>query len=203
MKLYGSLTSPFVRVARIAAIELGLADRVEFVPTIVKPTDRNDGYASTNPLRKVPALELDDGTTVVDSRVVVERLNAEAGGAIVPAAGPERIDCLNRYAVVSGSTDALVLVMYETRVRPEALRWDAWVDDQVDKTKTAIAWCEERVGAFSADFDLGAIGLVAMLDYAAFRFPETPWLAETPALRRHMDDLGARPSVAETAPRDG
>ena len=36
MKLYGSLTSPFVRACRIAAIELDLDSNVEFAPVVVR-----------------------------------------------------------------------------------------------------------------------------------------------------------------------
>ena len=37
MKLTFSPASPFARKVRIAAIELGLIDRIEFVPTTVAP----------------------------------------------------------------------------------------------------------------------------------------------------------------------
>lgn len=58
MKLYGSLTSPFVRTVRIAAIELGLGAQVELAPTVVRPTEPNRAYGDRiNPLRRVPALE--------------------------------------------------------------------------------------------------------------------------------------------------
>ncbi len=203
MKLYGSTTSPFVRAARIAAIETDLDQRIEFVPTVVKPTERNTDYgAQVNPLRRVPALETDDGRVIIDSRVVVEHLNELAGADIIPPAGPSRIDCLNRYAVVSGAMEALVLCMYETRLRPAEKRWPEWLDDQMNKTHTALEWADARVSSFSADFDLGAIGLVCLLDYAAFRFGEVDWLGARPGLRRYLDDVGARPSVSETAPNE-
>ena len=37
MKLFMSATSPFARKVRICAIELGLIDRIELVPTAVAP----------------------------------------------------------------------------------------------------------------------------------------------------------------------
>ena len=40
MKLYGSFTSPFVRTVRMAAIELGLFDDIEFVETVVVPATK-------------------------------------------------------------------------------------------------------------------------------------------------------------------
>jgi len=56
MKLAFSLASPFARKVRIAAIELGLADRIEFVPTKAVPVTENEEYArNVSPLRKIPA----------------------------------------------------------------------------------------------------------------------------------------------------
>ena len=42
MKLTFSPASPFARKVRIAAIELGLVDKIEFVPTTVVPAQAND-----------------------------------------------------------------------------------------------------------------------------------------------------------------
>src|SRR6266404_9055839 len=42
MKLTFSPASPFARKVRIAAIELGLIDKIEFVPTTVVPGQPND-----------------------------------------------------------------------------------------------------------------------------------------------------------------
>jgi glutathione S-transferase len=201
MILYGSFTSPFVRAARIAAIELRLS--FEFAPTIVRPTQPNAAYGDgVNPLRRVPALETDDGAVIVDSRVIVEYLNDLAEGRIIPAHGAARIECLNRHAVAAGATEALVSAMYERRMRPKEKQWAGWADDQIDKARAALDWIEARCGAYSKEFDLGAIGLVCLLDYAAFRFPEIDWLAARPgiaALRREMDH---RASVSDTMPSE-
>jgi len=48
MKLYGSLTSPFVRTCRIAAIELGLERDVVLTPTVVRPTQPNRDFGATD-----------------------------------------------------------------------------------------------------------------------------------------------------------
>ena len=73
MKLYGSLTSPFVRAVRIAAIELGLDAEIEFAPTVVRPTQPNRNYgAEVNPFRRVPALEMNDGAVIIDSKVIID-----------------------------------------------------------------------------------------------------------------------------------
>ena len=91
MKLTFSAASPFARKVRIAAIELGLIDRIEFVPATVVPGQPNDEYSQINPVKKLPALILDNGDVILDSYVIVEYLDELAGGGkIIPASGPTR-----------------------------------------------------------------------------------------------------------------
>src|ERR1700674_591257 len=88
MKLTFSPASPFARKVRIAAIELGLIDKIEFMPTTVVPGQPNDEYLHINPLKKLPALILDDGDVIIDSYVIVEYLDELAGGGtLIPASG--------------------------------------------------------------------------------------------------------------------
>ena len=49
MKLTFSPASPFARKVRIAAIELGLIDKIEFVPATVVPGQPNDEYSRITP----------------------------------------------------------------------------------------------------------------------------------------------------------
>ena len=57
MKLFYSPPSPFARKVRVAAIELGLADRLELEIADLAPGKANRAYAeSFNPLRKLPTL---------------------------------------------------------------------------------------------------------------------------------------------------
>ena len=88
MKLAYSPASPFARKIRIAAMELGLFDKIEFiVPIKAIPVTENEEYArNISPLRKIPALILDDGNVIVDSYVIAEYLDELAGGGkLIPA----------------------------------------------------------------------------------------------------------------------
>jgi glutathione S-transferase len=203
MKLYGSLTSPFVRTVRIAAIELGLESQIEFVPTVVRPTQPNRDYgAAVNPLRRVPALETDEGDIFIDSRVIVEFLNKAGKGRIVPKGASARIACFNRHAVFAGATEALVAAMYETRLRPEERRWPEWAADQTDKAQAVLDWAETRMEDIGAAFDLAAIAFVCLAGYAQFRFSSIDWLKDRPAVAAFNAEIMHRPSVAATAPTE-
>jgi glutathione S-transferase len=60
MKLRYSTTSPFVRKVHVLAIETGQIDKIELVKT--NTADPNSDHGKDNPLNKVPALALDDGS---------------------------------------------------------------------------------------------------------------------------------------------
>ena len=200
MKLYGSLTSPFVRAVRITAIEVGIANEIEFAPTVVRPTEPNHDYGAVNPLRRVPALETDDGQIFIDSRVIAEFLNKAAKGDVVPKGAAARIVCFNRHAVFAGATEALVSAMYELRLRPEPLRWPQWAADQIDKAHAALDWTEAKIDEMPEDFDLGAIALACLVGYAQLRFPEIAWLDRRPMLAKFWAGAQERRSISETTP---
>src|SRR6185437_2436106 len=90
MKLTFSPASPFARKVRIAAIELGLIDKIELAPATVAPTQANEDYQRISPLKKLPVLILGNGDVVLDSYVIVEYLNELAGGSLIPDYGPKR-----------------------------------------------------------------------------------------------------------------
>ena len=119
MKLYHSTTSPYVRKVMVVAIELGLADRIELVPAKVSPVVRTAPVIADNPLGKLPTLVADDGMVIFDSRVIVEHLDALAGGGrLIPASGAARWRALTDQALADGILDAALLERYEVSLRP-------------------------------------------------------------------------------------
>ncbi len=73
MKLRFSSTSPFVRKVWVAALETGLAERIERV--IVSPINPEDVKSSPSPLGKIPCLVTDDGMVLFDSPVLMDYFN--------------------------------------------------------------------------------------------------------------------------------
>jgi glutathione S-transferase len=126
MKLTFSPASPFARKVRIAAIELGLIDKIELLPATVVPGTPNDEYSRINPVKKLPALILDNGEVIVDSYVIVEYLDELAGGGkLIPASGAPRWKVKSDHSLLQGMLDSMLLCRYEKMVRPEPLRWQA------------------------------------------------------------------------------
>jgi glutathione S-transferase len=209
MKLMSAPQSPFVRKVRATAIELGLADRIELEYAEVLPGRENAKFAAgVNPLRKIPALILDDhATVIVDSTVICEYLDALAGGnRILPQAGPDRWRVLTQHAIAQGMMEALVLVRYETSLRPQSLRWPDWINDQLDKFWTGLSWFEDRA-ASSLDIgtrspDLSQIALACCLEYFEFRFPGTDWIGRFPRVTKWHQSISLLPCLLETRPKN-
>src|SRR5215475_16094333 len=102
MKLTFSPASPFARKVRIAAIELGLIDKIELVPASVAPGTPNDAYQRISPLKKLPVLITGNGDVILDSYVIVEYLNEIAGGSLIPGYGPKRWTTKSDHSCLQG-----------------------------------------------------------------------------------------------------
>lgn len=186
--LRSSPASPFGRKVKMAASVLGLLDRIEIVPA--DTNDPAEPLRQQNPLGKIPTLVLEDGTTLFDSRVIVEYLDHLASGSIFPA-GNERFVQLRLQALADGLCDAALLQVYETRFRPEEGRNAAWVANQAGKVERALAALEAAPPAFPDKPRIGEIALAAALGYLDLRFAGT-WRAGHPRLVAWLDAFAAK-----------
>jgi glutathione S-transferase len=200
MKLHYSPASPYARKVVMVAIEAGVDQAISIVTTSVVPHDPNLGLAASNPLMKVPTLERDDGTTLYDSAVICEYLDSLGGGRVFPAGGEARWQSLRRHALADGVMDAAILLRYETALRPEPMRWPAWIAGQHAKIDNALDAFEAEVERFPTAFEIGQIGLVAALGYLDFRFAAHPWRPGRPRLDAWFARLAARESVKRSVP---
>jgi glutathione S-transferase len=201
MKLTFSPASPFARKVRICAIELGLIDKIELIPAAVAPGTPNEAYAhDISPLRKLPALILDDGGVLVDSFVICEYLDDLAGNKLIPASGAARWKVKSEHSMLQGMLDAMLLCRYEKLLRPEALRWQVWYDDQWDRAWQGFARFEAQSDVQSRPLDITQIALACALGYADFRFPDCNWRDSFPKLAAFNEKMLQRPSVKVSVP---
>ncbi|HEU5017680.1 MAG TPA: glutathione S-transferase family protein [Pseudolabrys sp.] len=199
MILRSSPASPFARKTRIAAHVLGLAPKIEVQETDLN--DPDDPIRVQNPLGKIPALVLDDGTTWYDSRVILELFDQMAGGGrILPREAPARFEALRTQALCDGAMDASVLIVYESRYRPADKRVSEWVDRQAGKLARALAALEAAPPKLTATPDVSQIALACLLGYGDLRF-DGAWRADHPRLVAWLGAFAAQvPSFAETRP---
>lgn len=199
MILRSAAASPFVRKVRIAANILGLDGRITVEPAdTVNPADT---VRQQNPLGKIPALVLDDGMVLFDSRVILEYLDHLAGGGrIVPTEAAARFAALRLQALADGLMDASILLIYEGRWRDPAKHEPKWVEHQAGKVARTLASLEAAPPALDTPPTVGQIALACALGYQDFRFQGT-WRKDHPRLVAYLDAFAAAvPAFAATKP---
>jgi glutathione S-transferase len=199
LTLRNSPASPFGRKIRIAASLLGLDREIAIEPA--DTSNPSDTVRQQNPLGKISALLLEDGTVLFDSRVIIEYLDHRAGGGrIVPADATARFAALRLQALADGMMDASILLIYEGRWRPAERHEPKWVDHQAGKVARALAALEAAPPALEAPPDVGRIALACALGYRDFRFGGG-WRQDHPRLLAWLDNFAARiPAYAATSP---
>jgi glutathione S-transferase len=189
------------RKVRIAAIELGLIDKIEFMPATVVPGQPNDEYSHINPLKKLPALILDNGDVIIDSYVIVEYLDELAGGGkLIPASGANRWGVKSDHSLLQGMLDSMLLCRYEKMVRPQGLQWPAWSEDHWKRAWSGMARFEKQADVLSRPLDIVQIALTCVLGYADFRFADCGWRKAYPKLDAFHERMLSRPSVKISVP---
>lgn len=217
MKLYWTPTSPYVRKVRVCAAELGLTEQIELVLLRPSPTRADPELSRANPLSKIPALVLPDGSALYDSPVICEYLDVLAGGGrIIPAHGPARWAALRTQALADGLLDAGILVFYERLNRPAELHWEPWLEGQAQKAAQALDALEAALpiaarspsgGANEPDAashgeqaDIGQIAAACAIGWLMFRAPFGDVLASRPRLADWYTRFSSRPSMRATEP---
>jgi len=198
MILRSSPPSPFGRKIKIAIAVLGLSDKitVEMTDTM----DPEDSIRGQNPLGKIPALVLDDGTVIYDSRVVAEYLDYMAGGGKIIPTSADRFPALTMQALADGIMDAGILQVYEVRFRPEEIRHPDWLAYQAEKVTRALTVLEAAPPAMEGTPHIGHIALACALGYQDFRFHGT-WRGKYPNLVAWLDEFADKvPAFAATMP---
>lgn len=198
MKLYGSLTSPYVRKVRILVREKDLD--CEFVVADAWAAD--SPVPALNPLGKVPALALDDGDVLFDSPVIVEYLDALKPPALLAVSGATRWETLRWQALADGMLDATVSRLLESR-RPAPQQSVENIRRQEEKIARSLRYAEDRLhgGSWlvSDRFSLADLVMAVALEYIDFRYPHD-WRGRHPRLATWLAAVSARPSLVETRP---
>ncbi len=202
--LYGRDLSPYARRVAIWARLQGRA----LERRALAATDPRDAEAirAVHPGLRVPVLELEDGTRLIESFAICDWLDETApeGRRLVPASGPARRDGLQRIALAHATTEKIVALVYERNRRPEALHWPEWQERLAGQVRGGFAALEAAAPA--AGFFGGAapdgsdIATVCALQMAE---ATNPWLLEpgSPRLAALAERAMALPAFAETDPR--
>jgi len=195
LKLYGSPISPFARKAMVIARELDL--KLEILP---RP-DNAEEFRRINPLGKIPALALNDGSVLFDSPVICEYLNQLGGGKFFPgvslwANSTGKWKALTLQALGDGLADAAVAIMGENR-QPTPNQSHI---DRHQAALTAALDMLERV-KFAETPSIGEVSVACALGYIEFRKLAPDWRGSRPKLAAWYDKFCDYPSMKATSPK--
>ena len=198
MKGYGAKVSPFTRKVRVAAIETGQGDLIDWEMVVM--AERPAALADNNPLDKVPVVILDDGRRLYDSPVICEYLDSlHDGPKLIPEAGDARWEVLRLQALGDGVCDAAVLYGAELR-RPEAFRFEPFIARQVAKVAAGLDQLESEVGRLDGPLTIAPIAVATAMGYMELRECLPDWRATRSGLAAWYESFCQRPSMVETAP---
>ena len=195
-KLLVSLTSPYSSKVRMAATHSGY----EFETVLTDTTKPNADLSAVNPLGKIPVLISDKDGAVFDSVVIVQYLNRETGGRLLPRSAGKRLEAERLEAIADGINDCAVAYIYEQRQRPETHIYQGWLDKQWGKVTKALDYLESTSPKLPAKIHSGHIALAASLGYLNLRFPG--WEKGRPKLKRYLKKFSDKhPDLAALLPR--
>jgi glutathione S-transferase len=143
--LYGRYASPFVRRVAVTMRLYGIAYRR--VPLMPFGPDKAE-LAKSNPIARVPALQLDDGEMLIDSAAILDYLDQLVGPnrALTPVAGPARRRVLTLLAVAHGANEKLVAALYERHFRPREAQHAPWLAACDKQVRDGFGWLNEAYG---------------------------------------------------------
>ncbi|MBV0913622.1 glutathione S-transferase family protein [Anianabacter salinae] len=199
LTLHDNPASPYCRKVRVLLHESGQTDDVEIAYAVGHPLAPEQMPTSQNPLGKIPTLERGEGPAIYDSRVICRYLDARAKAGLYPET--RLWEVLTLEATADGIMDAAILMVYESRSRPEDKRFDGWVEAQwvkVDRSLHAIEakWMVNLAGPL----DMGQVAVGCALGYLDFRHAARDWRKDHPALADWFAGFAERPSMQATAP---
>ncbi len=199
MKLLGTNTSPYARKVRLALLEKNIPHEYIIDP----PRDPGSSVARFNPLGRIPALILDDGTCVFDSPVIAEYVDTlNDSPVLIPRNDARARMRVKRWeALADGIVDSAVVVRTEV-IRPAEKQDADIIHRHNDAISRALAYVAELLGTREwcegNSITLADLSLVSALVYLDLRQAERDWRGTHPNLSAWFAKMGERSSVHAT-----
>lgn len=196
MVLRTTMTSPYGRKVRIAAIALGIEKCINI--QLADTRDPKDTLRQQNPLGKMPCLILKDGQAIYDSGVIIEYFGQLASNnQLMPWTGIDRIHAQTKLALCNGITDASLLMVYEHRFRGEKQVSQIWLDHCAGKVLRGLTEIQSNLPNPEIT-DAISISLACALGYLDWRTP-VDWRPAYPILGEWLKAFSNnQPAFAQT-----
>ena len=193
MRILTNTTSPYARIALAEkGFDLGGTE-------VLNPWSDPEALLKLNTAARVPTLELDDGTPLTESLLILLWLEKR-----VPE--PSLLDGpLDR--LVSQAGRAMGVIEAMANIVTATMQWDPqWGESRVGLRRrrsivTGFAALEADPPVYrGAAADIAVITAVTAIDYLRLRFKDAPWAEPLPRLQALGDQVAGRPSFAKTRP---
>ena len=163
LEIIGSLTSPFVRITRVVCEELGVPYKMDLTKYFGKNTEEQEELVkNNNPLMRVPVL-IDQGQTIIDSRVIAAYLIKTYGQDHDFAARPPSLDEENILTTIYGIIDAGVLRFIIKNENPDVSLQDGYMERSLERLESGLAWLNQQ--ALGQRFALPEAMLICGLEW--------------------------------------
>jgi len=197
MRLLCSSTSPFSSKVRMAARHLGIKLEEIHVDTNAGPTLLIDN----NPLGKIPTLLTGDGEAIFDSRAIMHYFDRREGG-LYPSKRGKRTEIEVLEALIDGTNECLLSIVYERRLREPEKQHQPWIDRQWTKVSRALTHLDAEPPKIGKKLHAGHFALASLIGYLQLRF-EGQWEGDYAGLtdwarkfEKHFPDFPAmKPQV--------
>ncbi len=198
MRLYMTAGSPYARIVRVQAQELGLAGRIEEVAATLR--DPASVVLAVSPLGRVPVLVTDDGIAISDTRSICDYLDRlHVGPRFLPNGGPTLWPERAFEALAMGFLDGAIAYGRELG-RPADKRSAVIFDGEVARAQRCLDHLEAKAGTLARTATFGPVTLACGLAYFERLDTGSDWHQGRPALSDWHAAMLARPSFAATAP---
>lgn len=195
MILIGMFDSPYVRRVAISLSLLGHA----FEHRNWSVGRDFDCIREYNPQGRVPTLVLDSGEALVESSMILDHLDQEAGAqaALLPPTGAPRRQAQSIMALATGAVDKGILMVMERVFRPEEKRHEPFLDRCRVQIHGALAELDRLCALGEGRWLVGeAMGQadITVACYATYLREAVPMaLTRYPALLAHVERCEALP----------
>lgn len=196
MKLYLNATSPYARVARIAAIEKGLEQDLELV--WADPWANDEALLEVNPMARVPVLVTNTGQAISESLLIVQYLDGmEKSTKLFPTSALASVFQLTGMA--QGLIDASFATIIQRKHEGDEADNTVLGQRRLAAIKRTLAGMEKVADSQDLE-ELNAAQIVAgvALEYLDFRLPEIQWRENHPVLTQLAKQVSPRASFART-----
>jgi glutathione S-transferase len=138
MELIGMLDSPYVRRVAVTLRRIDLP----FAHRPISVFSAHAEFHAINPVVKAPTLVCDDGTTLMDSTLIIDHVETLAGRSLMPADAGERRRALRLVGLGLAACEKAVQIVYERRLRPSEKQHAPWLARVTDQLVAACAELE-------------------------------------------------------------